>query len=71
METALTLLQVAKFLQVAPSTIHTMIRRPDPKDRIPHIRVGKNYRFFSRELAAFFNIDESIITNFITKENQQ
>ena len=47
METALTLAQVAKLLQVAPSTIHTMIREEDETKRIPYIRVGKSYRFFS------------------------
>ena len=42
METALTLAQVAKLLQVAPSTIHTMIREEDETKRIPYIRVGKS-----------------------------
>ena len=65
METALTLAQVAKLLQVAPSTIHTLIREEDPTKRIPYVRVGKSYRFFASELAKFFNIPLNVIT---TKE---
>lgn len=65
METALTLAQVAKLLQVAPSTIHTLIREEDPAKRIPYVRVGKSYRFFASELAKFFNIPLTVIT---TKE---
>ena len=61
METALTLAQVAKLLQVAPSTIHTLIREQDPAKRIPYVRVGKSYRFFASELAKHFNMDINII----------
>lgn len=61
METALTLAQVAKLLQVAPSTIHTLIREQDPTKRIPYVRVGKSYRFFASELAKFFNINIEIM----------
>jgi excisionase family DNA binding protein len=71
METALTLAQVAKLLQVAQSTIHTMIREEDASKRIPHIRVGKSYRFFGSELAKFFNIDAAIIDQFLTKEKSK
>jgi excisionase family DNA binding protein len=71
METALTLAQVAKLLQVAPSTIHTMIREEDETKRIPYIRVGKSYRFFGSELAKFFNMDVSIVDQFFTKENSK
>lgn len=70
METALTLAQVAKLLQVAPSTVHTLIREPNPEKRIPFIRVGKNYRFFASDLAKFFNIDLEIIQTFIKKESK-
>ena len=61
METALTLAQVAKLLQVAPSTIHTLIREQDPAKRIPYVRVGKSYRFFASELAKHFNMNVDII----------
>ena len=61
METALTLAQVAKLLQVAPSTIHTLIREQDPTKRIPYVRVGKSYRFFASELAKHFNMDINIM----------
>jgi len=61
LETALTLAQVAKLLQVAPSTIHTLIREEDPAKRIPYVRVGKNYRFFASELSKHFNINLDII----------
>ncbi len=71
MENALTLAQVAKLLQVAPSTIHTMIREEDVTKRIPYIRVGKSYRFFGSELAKFFNMDASIVENFLTKEQSK
>lgn len=71
METALTLAQVAKLLQVAPSTIHSMIREEDVSKRIPYIRVGKSYRFFGSELAKFFKIDASVIEQFLTKENSK
>ena len=66
METALTLAQVAKLLQVAPSTIHTLIREEDPAKRIPYVRVGKNYRFFASELAKFFNIPLNVISKETT-----
>ena len=69
MERALTLTQVAKLLQVAPSTIHGLIREPDPQKRIPYIRVGKSYRFFASELAKHFNLDLKVIQNFINTEN--
>jgi excisionase family DNA binding protein len=65
LETALTLAQVAKLLQVAPSTIHALIREEDPAKRIPYVRVGKSYRFFASELAKHFNMNVDIIT----KEN--
>ena len=68
METALTLAQVAKLLQVAPSTIHALIKEENPEKQIPFIRVGKNYRFFASDLAKFFNIDLEIINTFIKKE---
>jgi excisionase family DNA binding protein len=68
LETALTLAQVAKLLQVAPSTIHGLIREEDPAKRIPFIRVGKNYRFFGSELAKFFNLDLTLIKNFASKD---
>lgn len=61
METALTLAQVAKLLQVAPSTIHALIREQDPAKRIPYVRVGKSYRFFASELAKHFNMDINIM----------
>lgn len=61
METALTLAQVAKLLQVAPSTIHALIREEDPAKRIPYVRVGKSYRFFASELARHFNMDINIM----------
>jgi len=61
METALTLAEVAKFLNVSVSTVHSMIREPDPTKRIPYVRVGRSYRFFASELARFFNIDIRII----------
>jgi excisionase family DNA binding protein len=61
LETALTLAQVAKLLQVAPSTIHTLIREQDPTKRIPYVRVGKSYRFFASELAKHFNMNVDII----------
>lgn len=61
METALTLAQVAKLLQVAPSTIHALIREEDPAKRIPYVRVGKSYRFFASELAKHFNMDINIM----------
>jgi excisionase family DNA binding protein len=61
LETALTLAQVAKLLQVAPSTIHTLIREEDPAKRIPYVRVGKSYRFFASELAKHFNVDINIM----------
>ena len=68
METALTLAQVAKLLQVAPSTVHALIREPNLEKRIPFSRVRKNYRFFASDLAKFFNIDLEIIQTFIKKE---
>ena len=61
METALTLAQVAKLLQVAPSTIHALIREEDPAKRIPYVRVGKSYRFFASELAKHFNMNIDIM----------
>ena len=70
METALTLAQVAKLLQVAPSTVHSLIREQDPTKRIPFIRVGKNYRFFGSDLAKFFNLDLTIIQNFLTTDQK-
>ena len=69
METALTLAQVAKLLQVAPSTVHALIKEENSAKRIPFIRVGKNYRFFASDLAKFFNIDLAIIQTFINKES--
>ncbi len=69
METALTLAQVAKLLQVAPSTIHALIKEENPEKQIPFIRVGKNYRFFASDLAKFFNIDLENIQAFIKKES--
>jgi excisionase family DNA binding protein len=61
LETALTLAQVAKLLQVAPSTIHALIREEDPTKRIPYVRVGKSYRFFASELSKHFNVDINIM----------
>jgi excisionase family DNA binding protein len=61
LETALTLAQVAKLLQVAPSTIHALIREEDPAKRIPYVRVGKSYRFFASELAKHFNMNIDIM----------
>jgi excisionase family DNA binding protein len=61
LETALTLAQVAKLLQVAPSTIHALIREKDPVKRIPYVRVGKSYRFFASELSRHFNMNIDII----------
>jgi excisionase family DNA binding protein len=61
LETALTLAQVAKLLQVAPSTIHALIREQDPAKRIPYVRVGKSYRFFASELAKHFNMNVDIM----------
>ena len=61
METALTLAQVAKLLQVAPSTIHALIREKDPAKRIPDVRVGKSYRFFASELSRHFNMNIDIL----------
>ena len=61
METALTLAQVAKLLQVAPSTIHALSREKDPVKRIPYVRVGKSYRFFASELSRHFNMNIDII----------
>ena len=52
---------MAKLLQVAPSTIHTLIREQDPTKRIPYVRVGKSYRFFASELAKHFNMNIDII----------
>lgn len=57
----MTLAEVAKALKVAQSTVYAMIKEKDPVKRIPHIRVGKNYRFFASELAKFFNVDVSLI----------
>jgi excisionase family DNA binding protein len=61
LETALTLAQVAKLLQVAPSTIHALIREKDPAKRIPYVRVGKSYRFFASELSRHFNMNIDIL----------
>lgn len=69
METALTLVQVSKLLQVHPSTIRELIKEEDPEKRIPFIRVGKNFRFFASDLAKFFKIDLEIINLFIKKES--
>lgn len=65
MQQALSLAEVAKLLQVAPSTVYGLIREKDNDKRIPFVRVGKSYRFFPVELARFFNLDVSIIEQFI------
>lgn len=57
MDTALTIAQLAKLLNISKGTIRTMIKEEDPEKRIPYIRIGKNYRFFPREVAKFFNLD--------------
>jgi len=48
-------------LQVAPSTIHALIREKDPVKRIPYVRVGKSYRFFASELSRHFNMNIDIL----------
>ena len=68
METALSLAQVAKLMSVATSTIHALIRESDHSKRIPHVRVGKSYRFFASDLARFFKVDIGIIEKFMNKE---
>jgi excisionase family DNA binding protein len=67
MQHALSLADVAKLLQVAPSTIYTLMKEPEDK-RIPFIRVGKSYRFFSTEISRFFNLDIDIIDKFIANK---
>lgn len=57
MDTALTIVQLARLLNISQGTIRNMIKEEDPEKRIPYIRIGKNYRFFPSEVAKFFNID--------------
>ena len=57
METALTLTQVAKLLQISPATVRKLIKEPNPEKRIPHVRIGNSFRFFPSELAQYLKVD--------------
>lgn len=57
MEPALTIVQLARLLNVSQGTIRNMIKETNPDKRIPYVRIGKNYRFFPAEIAKFFSID--------------
>lgn len=57
MESALTIVQLARLLNVSQGTIRNMIKEVNPDKRIPYVRIGKSYRFFPAEIAKFFSID--------------
>ncbi len=47
----LTLLETAKYMRVSPSTIYRMVLASDR--RLPHARVGKEYRFRASDIDAY------------------
>jgi excisionase family DNA binding protein len=57
MENALTVVQLARVLNISQGTIRNLIKEEDPAKRIPYVRIGKNIRFFPSEIAQFFNIN--------------
>jgi len=60
MKKIISLQEMAGILGVAPIWIYRHLADPEEEEKIPHIRVGRRYRFDSDEVIGWFREKHSV-----------